>query len=76
MTIVIEIKNHGYMTCVLSIVELTKQTEKIWLSMLLLTDILFRKNIQSDFTLRLVCKKNEITITSANYRSQFKLKYR
>ena len=43
--------------------------------MLLLTVILFRKNIQSNFTLTLVCKKNEITIAPVNYTNQFKLKY-
>ena len=75
MTIVNEIKNHGYITCFLNIVVLTKQKEKIWLFMSHLTLTLFPKNIQSDFTLRLVCKKSKITIATMNYTSQFKLKY-
>ena len=76
MTIINEIKNHGYITCVLNIVVLTKCKEKIWLFMFNLTLTLFIKNIQSRFTLRLVCKKIEITIAPVNYNSQFKLKYR
>ena len=76
MTIVNEMKNHGYITCILNIVVLMKQKEKIWLFMFHLTLTLFFENIQSNFTLRLVFKKIEITIAPVNYTSQFKLKYR
>ena len=76
MTIVNEIKNHGYITCLLNIVVLTKHKEKIRLFIFHLTLTLFPKNIQSNFTLRLVCKKSKITIATMNCTSQFKLKYR
>ena len=76
MTIAKEIKNHGYIICVLNIVVLTKQKEKIWLFMFHLTLTLFLKNIQSNLTLRLVFKKIEMTIAPLNYPTQFKLNYR
>ena len=44
--------------------------------MLFLTVILFPKNIQGNFTLRLPFKKNEMTVAPLNYTSQFKLNYR
>ena len=71
MTIVNEIKNHGNFTCFLNIVVLMKELEDIWLFILLLTYTLFLKNIQSNFTLRLVCKKIEMTIGPVYYTSQF-----
>ena len=46
MTIRNEIKNHGYITCLLNIVVLTEHKEKIWLFMFHLTLTLFPKNIQ------------------------------
>ena len=75
MTIVYEIKNHGYITCVLNIVVLTKYQEKICLFMFLLTVILFPKNIGSNFTLRLSFKKIGMTIAAVDYIRQYKLNF-
>ena len=75
MTFANEIKNNGYITCVLNIMLLTKQQEKICLFMFVLKIKLFPKNIQNNFTLTLPFTKIEITKAAVNYIRQYKLNF-